>query len=109
MECANDEDDALYVQETARAMLEQLQTHHLEVQIVDECRRVVSQNTQWYRDFCAAHATFRRNRPRTIIKRCHTVSALKRLIRDPDSNGVYSGRLMETIGVYWDKYAGGMR
>lgn len=44
----------------------------------------LTRNADWYREFCAEYVTPRRDRrmkARTIIKRCHTESALNRIAR----------------------------
>lgn len=72
------------IYEQAQYLLDELLATRLEVIKVPSCdggyvRLTVSQNCDWYRDFCASYTRFRRRRDRTIIKRCHTIAALKRL------------------------------
>lgn len=62
-------------------------------------RLPVITNCPWYREFCASYTRFRRGRDRTIIKRCHTITALRRMIRG-DRTTVYARRLLEIAGTY---------
>ena len=58
-------------------------------------RIVLSQNADWYRRFCrewVRHRRDKRYKPRTIIKRCHTENALRRII-DGRAEGCYAERL----------------
>ena len=100
--------DDEYVAATAAAMLVSLRHGRLEVVVDRErcIRQVVGTNAQWYRNFCAAHERRRKRlkRPRTIIKRCDTVSALHRLI-DGRYEGEYAQRLMPIVERFWMDYA----
>ena len=111
--------DEEYIRMTCEYMLEYLERSYLEVAVNQEnCTRItVNRNTEWYRDFCAAYQNYswvyrggkrvkRKKRYRTIIKRCWTIAALKRMI-DGNFKGVYATRLMEFIEVFWMKYAEG--
>jgi len=108
-----------HIRLTCEIMLEYLQRSHLEVAInQDSCIRViVSQNTKWYQNFCSSYQncswvyrngkrTKRKKRYRTIIKRCDTASALKRMING-DFRGEYATRLLEFVEIFWTKYANG--
>lgn len=85
----------------AKYMLEELEAGWLEVaKVVSQhggyIRICNSVNCEWYSRFCRAHEGFRRNRrwkkPRTFIKRCHTITALKRIIAGR-MDSVYAERL----------------
>jgi hypothetical protein len=54
----------------------------------------VSTNCEWYRRLCRRYLSRRRRypKPRTIIKRCHTIIALKRIAAG-NQVGVYAERL----------------
>lgn len=56
-------------------------------------------NCPWYREFCASYTRFRRGRDRTIIKRCHTIEALKRM-QCGDRTTTYAQRLLLAAGSY---------
>jgi hypothetical protein len=60
----------------------------------------VSVNTEWYRRFCANHERWRGRKTRTIIKRCHTIAALKRM-EAGNFNGVYAERLKPFLCDDW--------
>lgn len=84
----------------AQLLLEELLSSGLEVIKVPGreggyIRVPVSVNCEWYRRFCRTLQRGRRRypKPRTIIKRCHTVAALKRLMRGNDKSA-YAERLM---------------
>ena len=86
------------IYEQARVLLEELQSTRLEVIKVPArdggyVRLTVNRNCDWYRDFCASYTRFRRQRDRTIIKRCHTITALKR-IQAGDRLTEYAKRLL---------------
>lgn len=86
------------IYEQAGILLEELQATRLEVIKVPSrdggyVRLTVGQNCDWYRDFCASYTRFRRQRDRTIIKRCHTIAALKR-IQAGDRLTEYAKRLL---------------
>lgn len=85
-------------------MLDELLASRLEVVKVGTLRAVQSENAGWYREFCAAFKQPRKKypRPRTIIKRCHTVRALRRIV-DGDSGTVYADRLMSFVEDYAGK------
>jgi hypothetical protein len=88
----------------ASQLLEELESGWLEV---CKCpsnqggyiRVPVSVNSEWYRKFCAQFEQRRRKypKPRTIIKRCHVIRALRKIIAGVESDGVYVGRLMDCI------------
>jgi len=63
-------------------------------------RVAVSVNTEWYRRFCATHARLRGRKIRTIIKRCHTIRALRRL-EAGNFSGVYAERLEPFLSAEW--------
>lgn len=102
---------------TCKTMLEFLKGSRLEVGVNREnCTRVViSQNTKWYQDFCACYTscswiyrngkkTRRKKRVRTFIKRCDTISALKRMVNG-NYSGEYAERLSYYVEIFWDEYA----
>lgn len=69
-------------------MLEELESNGLEVIKVKTehgyIRAVVSRNCDWYREFCGNFISYRHGRarrPRTKIKRCHTVRGLNELLK----------------------------
>jgi hypothetical protein len=62
-------------------------------------RLPVITNCPWYRELCAAYTRFRRGRQRTIIKRCHTVMALKRMLCG-DRETIYAQRIMLIAADY---------
>ena len=97
----NEED--LFITETAKEMEQTLRSSRLEVCVKDGRRVVTSQNTQWYRHFCKRYERLHKSKYRTIIKRCHTLTALKRL-QHSNYQGVYADRLMQIIEVYWGTY-----
>ncbi len=88
-------------QQVATYMLDELEAGWLEVAKVESqqggyIRVCMSVNCEWYSRFCRAHEGFRRTRrwkkARTIIKRCHTIRALKRIIAG-EMDSVYAERL----------------
>lgn len=101
-------------QQAAKYMLDELESGWLEVAKVESqqggyVRVCVSVNCEWYSAFCRAHEGFRHNRrykkPRTFIKRCHTIAALKRIVAG-EVDSVYADRLkpfideqIESMGV----------
>ena len=108
----SDED---YVRATAETMLQYLERGILEVAVnrTNCTRTVVSTNTQWYRDFCAAYVrpsnvrgTKRKRRPRTYIKRTHTEAALKRMMAGR-LDSIYAERLMDYVERFCMDYADG--
>lgn len=60
----------------------------------------VSVNTEWYRRFCADYETMRGRKMRTIIKRCHTIQALRRMGAG-NFAGVYAERLSPFLVEEW--------
>lgn len=58
-------------------------------------RVVESVNPSWYRRLCAVYARYRDRwqKPKTYIKRQHTLAALRR-IADGDATGAYATRLV---------------
>lgn len=84
------------IKRKAQILLDELESSCLEVALIPsgdaECamrggmiRAVQSQNAEWYRKFCAAHGSNRKDRYRwskfkTKIKRQHTRRALRELI-----------------------------
>lgn len=87
---------------TIRWMLDDLLSNRLEVAKLPSSRGgytrvVVSHNCPWYQKLCENYCRKRRKRYRrefTIIKRCHTVAALKRMLAG-DRSGVYAERILE--------------
>lgn len=85
-------------------MLDELESSGLEVMKVPGrhggyIRVPVSVNAEWYRHFCRLYGdnrTNRRMRQRTMIKRCHTIAALKRLIAG-NSSSLYAERLIAFV------------
>jgi hypothetical protein len=64
----------------------------------------VQQNAEWYRYLCRRNTVSRRRypKPRTIIRRCHTIAALRRMLRG-DRETVYAQRIldvMEWLGLW---------
>ena len=88
-------------QQAAEYMLDELEAGWLEVAKVPSrhggyVRVCVSVNCEWYSAFCRAHEGYRRQRrwrkARTIIKRSHTIAALKRIMAG-EVDSVYAERL----------------
>jgi len=88
-------------QQAAEYMLEELESGWLEVAKVPShqggyVRVCMSVNCDWYRAFCRAYEGFRLSRrwkrPRTIVKRCHAIAALKRIMAG-EMDSVYAERL----------------
>lgn len=83
-------------------MLDELRSGWLEVAKLPSkfggyTRVVVSQNAPWYQTLCESYTRTRRKRYRrafTIIKRCHTIRALERMIAG-DLSGVYAERILD--------------
>ena len=63
----------------------------------------VSVNAEWYRRFCRRYMTCyrRRPKPRTFIKRCHTIKALGRMLNG-DMSTVYAKRLISFREEWFD-------
>jgi hypothetical protein len=88
-----------WTKQCARLLLEELESGWLEVIKVPGrdggyVRVPTSVNAEWYQRFCRLYEQGRRRypKPRTIIKRCHTIRALGRLV-EGGSDGVYAERL----------------
>ena len=62
----------------------------------------VEVNTEWYRAFCRRYMRSRRRYPkiRTIIKRCTTIAAMKRMLRG-DRETEYAQRLLDFINHHY--------
>lgn len=91
------------VRNTVRHLLDELEASSLVVCKVPSrkggyIRIPVSVNAEWYQHFCRKWMGTRRRypKPRTIIKRCHTLRAL-RAIANGEQSGVYVERLMEFV------------
>ena len=89
--------------ELARRYLDELDEGYLEVCKVPSrdggyIRICMSVNAEWYRAFCKRNMIGRKRypKPRTIIKRCHTIAALRRIVTG-NAGGVYGERLIEVI------------
>ena len=67
-------------------------------------RVAVSKNAEWYSHFCRKHRGRNRRfpKPRTIIRRQHTIKALQRMIQG-DRETTYAKRLMDFIRWWYDK------
>jgi hypothetical protein len=90
-------------EEAATLLLEELEAGWLEVikapgRDGGYVRVPISANAEWYRRFCRQYEVRRKRypKPRTIIKRCHTIKALRRLM-DGQKDGIYVDRLKEFI------------
>jgi hypothetical protein len=88
----------------AKALLSDLNAGYLEVAKVPSrqggyIRVPVSVNAEWYRRFCKRYLTTRRKypKPRTLIRRCHTEAALRRIIDGRQTDTEYARRLCEFI------------
>lgn len=85
----------------ARSLLEELESGGLVVAKFRTedgwVRKPVSVNVRWYQEFCAENPSNRKRQrwknPRTIIKRCDTITALHRIARG-NLNGLYAQRLL---------------
>lgn len=99
-----------------RAMLDELESHRLTVALVP-CRRFVNEggcvrvavekNAQWYRDFCARHASARVRRNAafdTRIRRANIIRALDAMI-EGQMTSVYSLELLGIARTRIDKAA----
>jgi len=90
-------------------MLNQLESHRLEVMLVPlnpnrrgwnegGCRRCLAdQNAKWYRDFCARFPSSRGTRKGgfdTVIRRANVLSALNRLVSGAGYGGKYRDELV---------------
>ncbi len=87
----------------ALSMLEELESGYPETCKVPGreggyIRVPLSVNCEWYRRFCRQFMRSRRRYPkfRTIIKRCHTIAALRRIASE-NEDGVYAERLRPFI------------
>ena len=94
------------IRELASRLLDELESGYLEVCKIPSphggyIRVPVSVNTEWYSRFCRRHTKGRRRYPkhRTIIRRCHTRAALRRMAAG-DIRGLYAERLLDFID-YW--------
>lgn len=59
----------------------------------------ITSNCEWYRTFCAEYQRYRRGRDRTYIKRCHTISALHRMLTSKQVTP-YVERLESHVAAY---------
>lgn len=91
-------------------MLNELQSSWLEVTKIPSqhggyIRVPVSVNAEWYSRFCSRFQRTRRKYPklRTIIKRCHTIAALKRM-QQGDRITTYARRLLDFMEVWFDQW-----
>lgn len=103
-------DDAFRL--TLRAMLEELESHRLEVCLAPAPTPMHSGhmvrvrcdiNPRWYRDFCATFSSgrgWRRGKADTVIRRQHTARALRAMLggRMPPA---YGPRLLDAARRYW--------
>lgn len=95
-------------------MLNELESHRLEVQLVPlnprlrgfnhgGCKRVVADmNATWYRRFCARHLSSRKRnhrKPDTKIKRADTIRILRRLAEGLPTKSKYAAELRQIAGV----------
>jgi hypothetical protein len=96
------------IRDKAKEMLEELEANRLEVFLIPDCydetrnsRRVrISENAQWYQEFCAEYPSKRKVRKGkfdTIIRRNATINGLNRVIAG-DRKTVYAKRLIEFMG-----------
>lgn len=106
-----------HLRATLEAMLEELESSMLEVitapapspRHADHCVRVaVGKNAEWYRRFCAAFPSSRRDQNRlgrTAIKRRETLAALNHLLAaDPARCPVYAHRLIAAARRYYRRH-----
>lgn len=84
-------------------MLQDLLDHRLEVYKVPSSisgyvRCAITTNCEWYSKLCSSYCRTRKKYPkyRTIIKRQHTITALKRMIKG-NHKGIYAARILEII------------
>jgi hypothetical protein len=98
----------------AKALLADLEGNYLEVTKAPGreggyIRVPVSVNAEWYRQFCKRYLTTRRRypKPRTLIRRCHTVAALRRIIGGRTDDTEYTRRLFEFVKqeACWQQHA----
>lgn len=89
--------------EAARHLLDELEAGWLEVCMVSNLnggyiRVPISVNAEWYSRFCAQYLSRSKRFPklRTMIRRQHTIAALKR-IEQGNTRGVYAERLLPFI------------
>ena len=89
--------------EAADELLEELESGYLEVCKIPGkeggfVRVAVSVNCEWYRRFCRRFLVSRRRypKPRTIIRRCDTIQALRRIVAG-ETGGAYVERLMPFV------------
>lgn len=96
----------------AQEMLEELETNRLEVCLIPPYwdpdlnwrRAVISQNAQWYQEFCSEYPSKRQVRKGkfdTIIRRNATINGLNRVIAG-DRKTVYAKRLIDFMEEYSD-------
>lgn len=86
----------------AALMLDELRSNRLTVvKTPDYKRKAVECNARWYSDFCKSYERLRRRRwrkARTIIKRCHTIATLEKIIRGTaNPSSVYTQRIMDLL------------
>jgi hypothetical protein len=90
------------MQEDLTRMLYELESNRLVVAKIrierGYIRAPISWNAPWYQRLCRANMTCRKRYPkaRTIIKRIHTVTALRRMLKG-DLTGVYAERILAVI------------
>lgn len=79
-------------------MLDELHANWLEVIVVDELRKVISFNCDWYRKLCRQNMGVRKRRPRsgTLIRRQHTIKALERMLKG-NLRGSYAERILAVL------------
>lgn len=94
-------------QTAAQYMLEELEERRLvvvKVRTEDGWKRMATEtNADWYQIFCDEYTTKRKKYPktRTIIKRIHTINALKQIANDEiDERNQYVERLRPFIESY---------
>lgn len=100
---------------TFAAMLEELESSRLVVCVAPApdprhtghgVRCVFEKNAAWYRAFCAAFPSSRRDqnsKGRTAIKRRETSANLLRLVSGIRAGPVYGPRLFDAARAYWKK------
>lgn len=69
-------------------------------------RLAIESNPDWYRNFCSEYMKRRRKYPkiRTLIKRCHTINALRKIANDSDIMTPYVCRLLPYVDDYTKQY-----
>lgn len=83
----------------AALMLDELQQQGLEVQKLpgepNDIRGAVTRNCLWYREFCSEYLNPRGRwtKPRTVIRRRHTIRNLRNIIEDRVNEQLYVHRL----------------